>query len=271
VHPGTRAVPTRGHPIHGIGSEMTEQRELRIAAVGDIHFDGRSKGSLRSLFTDIGREAQVLALCGDLTTHGEPEQVEALLDELEGIEIPIVAVLGNHDYESGQEGRICEVLGKRGIHVLDGTNVEIEGVGFAGVKGFGGGFGRRTLGPFGERIYKEFVQTAIDEALKLETALRTLRTETRVVVMHCSPIRETLIGEPEEIFPFLGSSRLLAPIETYGASVVFHGHAHIGIPEAASPGGVPVFNVARSVLEKGTGRSFRVWTATAPDRRQRAS
>ena len=244
------------------------QRELRIAAVGDLHFDIKAKGSLRNLFSDISREAQVLVLCGDLTTHGEPEQVAGLVEELHGVEIPIVAVLGNHDYEGGKEALLCDILSSRGVNVLDGTNVVIEGVGFAGVKGFGGGFGRRTLGPFGERVYKDFVQAALDEALKLETALRTLETETRVVVLHYSPVRETLEGEPEEIFPFLGSSRLLPPIETYGADVVFHGHAHIGVPEALSPGGVPIYNVARTVLEKTTGQGFRVWAAVAPDRRR---
>jgi uncharacterized protein len=145
----------------------------------------------------------------------------------------------------------------------------IDGIGFAGVKGFGGGFGRRMLGPFGEKLYKDFVQAAIDEALKLETALRTLDAETRVAVLHYSPIPETLEGEPEAIFPFLGSSRLLPPIETYRATVVFHGHAHTGIPEAQTPSGIPVFNVAQMLLEKSTGRGFRVWTVDAPERRRR--
>jgi Icc-related predicted phosphoesterase len=246
---------------------MAIQREIQIAAVGDLHFDGRSKGALRNLFSDISREAQVLVLCGDLTTHGDPEQIEGFVEEMSGIDMPVVAVLGNHDYESGEEGRLCEILSEGGVHVLDGTSVEIEGIGFAGVKGFGGGFGRRTLGPFGERIYKDFVQAAIDEALKLETALRTLQTEIRIALLHYSPIRETLEGEPEEIFPFLGSSRLLSPIETYGASAVFHGHAHTGTAEGTTPAGIPVFNVAQMVLEKTTGKPYRLWTANAPDRR----
>jgi Icc-related predicted phosphoesterase len=248
---------------------MTEGREVRVAAIGDIHFDGRAKGSLRGLFSEIGRDAHILAISGDLTTHGDPDQAEGLIAELEGLDIPIVAVLGNHDYEMGQEARLCEILAERDITVLDGTGVEIEGIGFAGVKGFGGGFGRRTLGPFGERIYKDFVQAAIDEALKLETALKMLRAETKVALLHYSPLRDTLVGESEEIFPFLGSSRLLPPLETYGVQAVFHGHAHAGIPEATSSGGVKVYNVARMVLEKATGRSYRIWSAAAPDRRQR--
>lgn len=246
---------------------MGNGRHVRIAAIGDVHFDGKASGSLRGIFSDICREAQVMVLCGDLTTHGDPDQVQAFVKELDGITIPIVGVLGNHDFEADAEAEITDILVERGIHMLDGTSVEIEGIGFAGVKGFGGGFGRRTLGPFGEKIYKDFVQTALDEALKLETALRTLETESRVAVLHYSPIPETLVGEPEEIYPFLGSSRLLSPIETYGASVVFHGHAHIGAPEGHTPSGIPVYNCAMGVLERAIGSPFRVWTATAPDRR----
>ncbi|MEX2571252.1 MAG: metallophosphoesterase [Gemmatimonadota bacterium] len=248
---------------------MATDREVRIAAIADIHFDGQSKGRLRGTFEEMSREAHILVICGDLTTHGECRQAEGLLDELEGVNIPIVAVLGNHDYEADDQVRICEVLSKRGIHVLDGNNVVIDGIGFAGVKGFGGGFGRHTLGPFGEGIYKEFVQAALDEALKLETALRTLDTETRVALLHYAPIPETLMGEPEQIYPFMGSSRLLPPLETYGANVVFHGHAHIGSAEARTPSGIPVYNVAHSVLERATGKPYRIWTAGAPERRQR--
>jgi Icc-related predicted phosphoesterase len=248
---------------------MPAQRDLRIAAVGDIHFDGLSRGSLAPLFADICRAADVLVLCGDLTTHGEPDQVRGLLAEMEGVTIPVVTVLGNHDYEGGAEEEISDLLRDRDVRVLDGSNCVIEGIGFAGVKGFGGGFNRGMLGPFGEKLYKEFVQAAIDEALKLETALRTLDAETRVALLHYAPIPETLAGEPEVIFPFLGSSRLLPPIETYRASVVFHGHAHIGALEATTPSGIPVFNVAHSLLRKQTDRGFRIWTASAPERRRR--
>ncbi len=249
---------------------MNDYREVRIAAIGDVHYDSRIKGQLRGTFADAAREADVLVLCGDLTTHGEPEQIEGFISELEGVDIPILTVLGNHDCDAGREAELCALLTDRGIHVLDGTAVEVDGIGFAGVKGFGGGFGRNTLGPFGERIYKDFVQTALDEALKLENALRELQTETRVVILHYSPVRETLVGEPEEIYPFLGSSRLVTPIDTYGVSVVFHGHAHIGSPEALTPAGVPVFNVAQGVTQKATGTPYRVWTARAPDRRHRS-
>jgi Icc-related predicted phosphoesterase len=262
--------PSNEATPQSMGEErMANHREVRIAAVGDLHFDGNSRGALRSLFMAAQREADVLAIVGDLTTHGEPAQAETLVQELDGIDMPIVAVLGNHDHETGHADVLSQVLRQRGIHVLDGENVVVQGVGFAGVKGFGGGFGRRTLGAFGEKIYKDFVQAAVDESLKLETALRTLRAEVRVALLHYSPIPETLEGEPLEIFPFLGSSRLLPPIETYTPDVVFHGHAHIGSPEGRTPSGIPVFNVAASLLERTTGRPFRVWTARAPERRRR--
>lgn len=249
-------------------ARSAETRPVRVAAVGDLHFDGTSRGTLVSIFADACRDADILVLCGDLTTHGDTNQIRGLLHELEGVTIPIVAVLGNHDFEAGNEEELTDVLRERGVHVLDGTNVVIEGVGFAGVKGFGGGFGPRMLGPFGEKLYKDFVQTAIDEALKLEYALRTLDTETRVAVLHYAPIPETLVGEPEAIFPFLGSSRLLPPIETYSATVVFHGHAHTGCLEARTPAGIPVYNVAHSLLQKQTGRGYQLWTTTAPERRR---
>jgi Icc-related predicted phosphoesterase len=246
---------------------MSEARRIRIAAVGDIHFNGTDTGSLRPIFIDAARDADILVLCGDLTTHGEPAQARAFLDEMQGVDMPIVAVLGNHDYESGQEAGIRGILEERGIHVLDGSTAVIEGIGFAGVKGMGGGFGRGALGAFGEKVFKMLVQEALDEALKLETALQQLNTEVRVVVLHYSPIRETLVGEPDEILPFLGSSRLLPPIETYMPDVVFHGHAHIGALQAATPAGVPVFNVAHPLLLQITGRPYHVWTVDAPDRR----
>jgi uncharacterized protein len=176
-------------------------------------------------------------------------------------------VLGNHDFEAEQVDESKQVLRERGLHVLDGENVVIDEVGFAGTKGFGGGFGRGALGPFGEPLYKQFVQAAIDESLKLESALRTLRAPATICLLHYSPIPETLEGEPEDIYPFLGSSRLLGPIETYRPHVVFHGHAHIGSPSAKTPGGIPVFNVASGLLERHTGRSFRIWNAEVPDRR----
>jgi Icc-related predicted phosphoesterase len=248
---------------------MSDDRELRIAAVGDLHFDGSKSGALRDMFADVHRNADVLALCGDLTTHGRPEQMRAFVNELAGVQIPIVAVLGNHDFESNAAGECSDILCEAGVEVLDGTNVVIEGVGFAGTKGFAGGFGRGSLGPFGEELIKEFVNAAVEEALKLERALQQLRSDTRIVLLHYAPIPETIAGEPETIYPFLGSSRLLQPIDTHGATAVFHGHAHHGALTADTPAGIPVFNVAMPLLE-AAGLSFQIFRVGAPDRRREA-
>jgi Icc-related predicted phosphoesterase len=246
---------------------MSDGRELRIAAVGDLHFDASRSGTLRDMFADIQRHADVLVLCGDMTTHGQPEQMTAFANELTGVRVPIVAVLGNHDYETNQQHACAAILTDAGVKVLDGTSTVIEGVGFAGTKGFAGGFGRGALGPFGEQLIKDFVNAALDEALKLEKALHELRVDTRVVLLHYAPIVGTVIGEPEPIYPFLGSSRLLQPLDTLGASVVFHGHAHHGALEGATPGGIPVFNVALPLLME-SGMSFKVFNVSAPERRR---
>jgi Icc-related predicted phosphoesterase len=247
-------------------SENGAGRTVRIAAVADLHFDDPRKGELRDIFAAMERSADILVLAGDMTTHGRPEQMVAFVNELAGVEVPIVAVLGNHDYETDDAPECRRILTDRGVHVLDGEAVVVEGVGFAGTKGFAGGFGRSALGPFGEKLIKDFVQHALDEALKLEKALHELETETRVVVLHYAPIPDTLRGEPEVIYPFLGSSRLVQPIDTLGADVVFHGHAHHGVRQGATPGGVPVYNVAHHVL-RAAGADFHVWEARAPERR----
>jgi Icc-related predicted phosphoesterase len=175
-------------------------------------------------------------------------------------------VLGNHDYEAGQHEEVTHILNERSIQVLDGQSIVIDGVGFCGTKGFAGGFGRGALAPFGELLIKEFVQASLDEALKIENGLRSLSTDIRVCVLHYSPIFETIVGEPEVIWPFLGSSRLLQPIDTIGCDVVFHGHAHHGTIEGATPSGIPVFNVAMPLLQE-RGENFLVWTIKAPERR----
>lgn len=242
------------------------ERAVRVAALGDLHFDDRSRGSLSELFDQVNRQAEVLALVGDLTTHGDPAQLEAFLSELQSVDVPVVTVLGNHDHEHGTGEALTALLEDAGVTVLDGRAVVLEGVGFAGVKGFGGGFGARALGPFGESLIKAFVQEALDEALKLERALHELSTETKIVLLHYAPIVDTVRGEPEEIYPFLGSSRLLDPIETLGADVVFHGHAHYGTYRGQTPSGVPVYNVAKHVLQE-EGIPFHLYEAKAPDRR----
>jgi len=229
---------------------VISQEKIRLAAVGDLHCTKNSGGELRAFFQKAAENADVLILCGDLTDYGLPEEANVLVDGLSAARIPVVAVLGNHDYESGQEGEVVRILSNAGVRVLDGEACEIHGVGFAGVKGFCGGYGRRALGPWGENSVKQFVNEAIHEALKLESALAKLRTEQRIAVLHYSPIEETVIGEPPEIFAFLGTSRLEDPIIRYPVDVVFHGHAHRGQPQGRTANNIPVFNVARPLLAR---------------------
>ena len=223
---------------------------VRIAAMADVHYRQEPSDSLQATYRELSQRADVLLICGDLTDYGLPAEAEIAVRELRDATIPTVAVLGNHDYESGQEAEVRSVLLGAGIKVLDGESVEIAGIGFAGAKGFCGGFGRRTLEPWGEKIIKAFVQEALDETLKLESALARLRMKQRVVLLHYAPIQATVEGEPPEIFPFLGSSRLEDPINRYGCNVVFHGHAHRGAPEGKTQKGIPVFNVSLSLMRK---------------------
>src|SRR5688572_551786 len=224
---------------------------LRVAAIGDIHVSKHSQGAFQPLFAQIADDADVLLICGDFTDYGLPEEARILAHELTAaIRIPVLAVLGNHDYEAGKQHEITEILTDAGVTVLDGEATEVHGVGFAGVKGFCGGFGRGALGPWGEAIIKQFVQEAVDEALKLETALARLRTRQRVALLHYSPIRGTVEGEPPEIFPYLGSSRLEEPINRYRVTAVFHGHAHRGLPEGRTSADIPVYNVAMPLLAR---------------------
>src|SRR5512134_2692644 len=224
---------------------------VRVAALADVHLGRVGYGPpLQTLLAQIAEQADVLALCGDLTDRGEPEEARQLARALAAVGVPIVAVLGNHDYESGKVDEVSRILRDSGVHVLDGEAVEIQGVGFAGVKGFCGGFGRRALGPWGEEMVKLFVREALNEALKLETALGRLRAERRVALLHYSPIVGTVEGEPKEIYPYLGSSRLEEPLIRYPVDAVFHGHAHHGCLEGKTVGGVKVYNVSLSLLQR---------------------
>ena len=233
---------------------------VRIAALGDIHY-GRTAapGLLQPLFSQINESADILVLSGDLTDYGLAEEARALMREMAPIKIPTVAVLGNHDYESSQQDEIRRILVDSGMVPLDGDTTEILGVGFAGVKGFAGGFGRRALGPWGEDIMKQFVHEAVSEALKLESALARLRNDHRIAILHYSPIKGTVEGEPLEIFPFLGCSRLEEPLSRYPVTAVFHGHAHHGQPEGRTAKNVPVYNVSMSLMrEVFPDRPFRL-------------
>src|SRR5439155_3448167 len=223
----------------------------RIAAVADIHIKKTGLGSMHPLFEAATGQADVLLLCGDLTDYGAVEEAKILAKEItSSLRIPAIGVLGNHDFETGNQDEIVRILTDAGVTMLDGGVHEIEGVGFAGVKGFGGGFGRRQLGAWGEEIIKKFVHETIQEALKLEAALARLRTPQKIAVLHYAPIHATVEGEPPEINPFLGSSRLEEPIDRYRVNAVFHGHAHHGSPQGRTKAAAPVYNVAMPVLMK---------------------
>jgi Icc-related predicted phosphoesterase len=223
---------------------------VRIAAVGDLHYGKTSQGSLKPLAAAVRRaEAHILLLCGDLTDYGLPEEAAALAKELSSsIEIPIVGVLGNHDFESGAMADVRRILLDAGVKLLDGETVDVLGIGFAGVKGFAGGFGRGVLGPWGEEAVKRFVHEAVAEALKLESALARLRTPKKIAVLHYAPIADTVEGEPREIFPYLGCGRLEEPLSRYAVTAVFHGHAHHGSPEGKTINGTAVYNVSLPLL-----------------------
>jgi Icc-related predicted phosphoesterase len=223
---------------------------VRVAALADLHCSKTSQGAFQPLFARIAESADLLLLAGDLTDYGLPEEARVLAKELTALRIPVVAVLGNHDVESGKAEEVTKILVDTGMVVLDGDACELLGIGIAGVKGFGGGFGKRALGPWGEAIIKQFVREAIDEALKLEAALARLRTPHLVALLHYSPIQETVDGEPPEIYPFLGSSRLEEPLSRYPVSLVFHGHAHRGKPEGVTKNGALVYNVSMPLLTR---------------------
>ena len=250
---------------------MAEAKTVRIAAMADIHYKKTPDESFQPIFVEIAKQADVLLLCGDLTDYGLPEEAELVVKDLATVSIPVLAVLGNHDFESGRSSEVRDVLAKANIKVLDGESATVGGVGFAGAKGFCGGFGRRMLEPWGERAIKEFVKEAIDETLKLETALARLRTQRRIVLLHYAPIQATIEGEPEEIFAFMGSGRLEDPINRYGADAVFHGHAHRGSAEGSTTKGIPVFNVSVSLLRRQfPDRSpYRIFEVAATDGEER--
>ncbi|MFL4979721.1 MAG: metallophosphoesterase [Xanthobacteraceae bacterium] len=228
---------------------------LKVASLGDLHVKEDKTQSFRELFGEISQAADVFVLCGDLTDTGKPKEAEILAEDLRACSIPIVGVLGNHDYESEQAEKVADILKSAGMHLLDGQSYEVDGVGFVGVKGFIGGFGRRMLSAFGEASIKTLVAESLNEAMRLENAMRTVKNERAVVVLHYAPIAETSEGEPLEIFPFLGSSRLGETIDRFKVSAVVHGHAHRGKYEGRTPGGAPVYNVAFNV-QKPTGRPY---------------
>jgi Icc-related predicted phosphoesterase len=233
---------------------MTEGR-LKVATIGDLHVKEDKTNSFRDLFGEISQTANVLVLCGDLTDTGTPSEAELLAEDLRACSIPVIAVLGNHDYESDQVDKVAQIIKGAGVHLLDGQSYEVDGVGFVGVKGFIGGFGKRMLSSFGENSIKNLVAESQNEAMRLENAMRGVKSRRAMVVLHYAPIAETVDGEPPEIFPFLGNSRLAETIDRFTVSAVVHGHAHRGKYEGRTPGGAPVYNVALHI-EKPTGRPY---------------
>ncbi len=225
-------------------------KKIRIAAMADIHVASNAQNMYKDTFGEISDKADVLLLCGDLTYSGQREEAEVLATELSNCRIPVVAVLGNHDYDLGHHQEIRQTLENDLVTILDGNHVQINGVGFAGTIGFAGGFDKYMLNSFGEPPIKQFVREAVNEQLKLERALAPLETKKKIVILHYAPIRHTVVGEPTEIWPFLGSSRLLEPIENFNVTAVFHGHAHLGTYTSNTPKGTPVYNVAMPILEK---------------------
>jgi Icc-related predicted phosphoesterase len=239
---------------------------IRLAAMSDIHVGKTAQGGLAPIFAQVSERSDVLVMCGDLTDYGLPEEARVLAREIgTALRVPCVTVLGNHDFEAGKADEVRQILVDAGVTVLDGDSCELNGVGFAGVKGFCGGFGRGALGPWGEDIIKSFVREAVNEAFKLESALARLRAPHRVALLHYSPIRATVEGEPLEIFPYLGSSRLEEPLTRYPVTAVIHGHAHNGSLEGRTAAGTPVYNVAMPLLKKCRPEQppFRVIEVTA--------
>lgn len=263
-----------GGQARAAGEKQGRRREdrqragvVRVAAVGDFHCGEEDVGRYREAFARVNDEADVLLLAGDLTRRGTPAEFRVVAGELADVRIPILTVLGNHDHESHDAETGIGILRERGVHLLDGEPFELnDRVGFAGVKGFIGGFGRFTLTAFGEAETKQIVGSTLDEVQRLEFALRRLSTPVRVVLLHYAPICDTVIGEPEQIFPFLGNDRLVEPIDRFQAAAVFHGHAHHGTFRGKTPGGVPVFNVSHVLLRAaGAGDMYFLYDVAVPD------
>ncbi|AOS63033.1 metallophosphoesterase family protein [Actinoalloteichus hymeniacidonis] len=225
---------------------------IRIAAVGDVHLDPSTAGTLRPALNSVARQADLLLLAGDLTRHGTLDEARTVGEEFAELGVPVVAVLGNHDYHSDQQDEVGRVLAAHGITVLEGDSVvfTIAGlsVGIAGVKGFGGGFAGRCGTAFGEPEMKAFIDHTTAIAGRLRRALLALDVDVRLALTHYSPVTDTLRGEPLEIYPFLGSYHLAEAIDEADCALALHGHAHYGTEHGTTPGGVRVRNVAQPVL-----------------------
>jgi Icc-related predicted phosphoesterase len=236
---------------------------MRVAAVGDVHVGRDSRGLTRAAFADIEAHADVLLIAGDLTQHGEAEEARILAEELAGLPLPTVAVLGNHDYHRDQQDAIRHSLEEAGVRVLENeaTTIDVAGqrLGIAGSKGFGGGFAGACCSDFGEPEMKAFIRTTKRIAAGLERVLSTLDADIRIALTHYAPVEGTLMGERAELYPFLGSYLLGEAIDRGHCQLALHGHAHRGKERGVTPGGVPVRNVARPVIQ----HAYRVYVVNA--------
>lgn len=228
-------------------------RAIRIAAVGDVHVTAATNGALRRSLADVPERADVLLLAGDLTDHGQLDEAETLVAEVRDLGLPTVAVLGNHDHDGGRATAVADRVRSAGVTVLDGDAVRLTvggtSVGIGGAKGFAGGFAGARVHRFGEDEMKRFAEHAHEAAGRLRTAMEAVDADVRVALMHYAPVRETLVGEPPELYPWLGSYLLAEAVDAAGgADIAVHGHAHYGSPDGVTPGGTPVRNVARPVL-----------------------
>ncbi|HEX3007329.1 MAG TPA: metallophosphoesterase [Bacteroidales bacterium] len=237
-----------------------ENKKTRIAAVADIHVKSGDKGKWTDYFKEISKQADILLIGGDLTDTGDEVEAQILSEELKSCSIPVVAVLGNHDHEKGRHKLIRQIVQNQNVHLLDGEAVVLDRVGIAGIKGFGGGFDNHMLSMFGEDAMKAFVREAVTEALSLDRALNRLDQDyddiKKIVLMHYAPIKSTIVGEPEQIYPFMGCSRLAEPLTHQELAAVFHGHAHRGVMEGELPNGLKVYNVAKPILQRAGMQVF---------------
>lgn len=228
---------------------------IRVAAVGDVHFAPDAAGTLSPHFAGLADQADALLLAGDLTRIGREDEAEALAAELDCVEVPVLAVLGNHDYHGEHEAEITRTLTDAGVQVLEGESaiVDVDGsrLGIAGIKGFGGGFSGACGTAFGERVMKEFIGYTQDGANVLERSLAEIDdADVRIALLHYAPVKATLVGEKLEIYPFLGSYLLAEAIDCAGADLVLHGHAHRGTEKGVTPGGIHVRNVAQPLIRR---------------------
>lgn len=239
---------------------------IRVAAVGDVHVGEDNYGQLRPYLARLADQADVLLLAGDLTRQGTPAEGRLVAEEFKGLPVPVVAVLGNHDYHCDAQDEITAMLSDAGVRVLECSSAVLtcaggSTLGVAGSKGFGGGFAGKAATAFGEPEIKAFVTHTERMAAQLREQLAELETDYRVALTHYSPVKDTLAGEPPEIYPFLGSYLLAEAIDSTSTDLAVHGHAHAGTEKGATPGGVRVRNVALPVL----GRAYAVYCLNHKD------